>query len=206
MIPTTPIGWILAGVSAIVLTVATAVGVLVILVFVGGPSAEAVCGERALELNVSADRAFDPRWDGFDAFLDTGVPDALDLEEDVVTARARAFLTVEHDIDEIEDLVICFFGPESPGELGQAEVRGRVSIPVLPDVSASIRGSMDLTGEAPVLDLTDIDLGSVPGFVISGVESAIEDAINEALEDVSLRHRYNLEFRDGFARVNGQPR
>ena len=57
-----------------------------------------------------------------------------------------------------------------------------------------------------MLEVTDIDLGSVPGFITSGIEGAIEKALNEALEDVDLQHRYSLEFRDGFARVNGQPR
>ena len=206
MIPSTTVGWIVIGVGTVVLGLATVVGVLVVLVFVGGPSAEAVCGDRVLQAAPSNDRAFDPRWASLDDFLDTGVPDTLDLEEDVVTARARAFLGVEHDIDEIQGLVICFFGPEESGGLGEAEVRGSVAIPVLPDVNAKIRGRMDLRGEHPILEITDIDVGSLPGFVTSGVESGIEDAINEALEDVNLRHRYSLEFRDGFARVNGQPR
>lgn len=206
MVPSTALGWIVITVGTLVLGAVAFVGTMVLLVFVGGPSAEAVCGDRVLDEGPSANRAFDPRWDGFDAFLDTGVPDSLDLEEDVVTARAREFLTVEHDVDEIMDVVICFFGPETPGGLGEAEARGEVAIPVLPDVNASIRGRMDLSGAHPVLEVTDIDLGSVPGFITSGIEEAIEDALNEALEDVELQHRYGLEFRDGFARVNGRAR
>ena len=73
-------------------------------------------------------------------------------------------------------------------------------------VSASIRGRMDLRCAHPVVEITDIDLGSVPGFITSGIETGIEKALNEALVDVDLRHRYNLDFREGFARVNGQPR
>lgn len=206
MVPSTTLGWIVIGVGTVVLAAVVFVGVMILLVFVGGPSAEAVCQDHVLDPAPASDRAFDPRWAGFDEFLDTGVPDSLDLEEDVVTARAREFLEVEHDVHEIADLVICFFGPEETGGLGDAEVRGRVAIPVLPDVSASIRGRMDLGGEHPVLEITDIDLGSVPGFITGGIEDGIEDTLNEALQDVDLQHRYNLEFRDGFARVNGQPR
>lgn len=206
MIPSSALGWIVIGVGTLVLAAVVFVGVMILLVFVGGPSAEAVCGDRVLDPAPSSDRAFDPRWDGFDEFLDTGVPDSLDLEEDVVTARARDFLETEHEVDEITGLVICFFGPEEAGGLGDGEVRGRVAIPVLPDVSASIRGRMDLSGTHPVLEITDIDLGSVPGFITGGIEDGIEKALNEALVDIDLQHRYNLEFRDGLARVNGQPR
>ena len=206
MTPSTTIGWIVSGVGTLVVGAMIFVGVMVLLVFIGGPNAEAVCGDRVLDTAPTADRSFDPRWDGFDEFLDTGVPDSLDLEEDVVTARAREFLEIDHEVDEIGQVVICFFGPEAQGELGVAEVRGRVAIPVLPDVSASIRGRMDLRGAHPVVEITDIDLGSVPGFITSGIETGIEKALNEALVDVDLRHRYNLDFRDGFARVNGQPR
>ena len=206
MTPSKAVGLIVITGGTLILGAMIFVGVMVALVFVGGPNAEAVCGDRVLDADPAPDRLFDPRWDGFDAFLDTGVPDSLDLEDEVVTARARDFLTVDHDVDEIVDVVICFSGPRESGGQGEAEVRGEVAIPVLPDVSASIRGRMDLTGERPVLEITDIDLGSVPGFITSGIKGAIEDALNEALEDVELQHRYRLEFRDGFARVNGQPR
>ena len=206
MIPSTALGWIVIGVGTLVLSAAVFVGVMILLVFVGGPSGEAACGDRVLDPSPSPDRAFDPRWDGFDEFLETGVPDSLDLEEDVVTARAREFVEVEHEVDEITNLVICFFGPEEEGGLGEGELRGRVAIPVLPDVSASIRGRMDLGGEHPVLEITDIDVGSVPGFITGGIEDGIEDALNETLQDIDLQHRYNLDFRDGFARVNGQTR
>jgi hypothetical protein len=205
MLPSSPLGWIALSVSALITGAFIFVGVMVLLVFIGGPSSEAACRDRTMNLAPAADRGFDTRWDFFDIFLDTGVPDNLDLEEDVVTARARDFLTMEHDFDELEDIVICFFGAEEAGELGQGEVRGKVAIPILPDVSASIMGRVDLTGTHPMLTITDIDVGSLPGFITSAMDDAIEDEINEALEDVDLRHRYTIQFREGFVQVNGRP-
>ncbi len=205
MMPSTTLGWIVISLATLVIAVGGFVAVMVILVFVGGPTSTAVCGERALAVGSGAGLRFDGRWDGFDAFLDTGVPESLDLEEAEVTERARSFLTVENDVDEIRDVVVCFLGPEEAGGLGRGELRGKVAIPVLPDVSGRVRGRLDLSGPQPALEVTDIDLGSVPGFLTSRAGGAIEEAINAALADVALQHHYTIDFFEGFVRINGRP-
>lgn len=205
MMPSTTLGWIVISLATLVIAAGGFVAVMVILVFVGGPTSAAVCGGRTLAVGSGAGLRFDGRWDGFDAFLDTGVPESLDLEEAEVTERARSFLTVENDVDEIRDVVVCFLGPEEAGGLGQGELRGKVAIPVLPDVSGRVRGRLDLRGPRPALEVTDIDLGSVPGFLTSRAGGAIEEAINAALADVALQHHYTIDFYEGFVRINGRP-
>ena len=57
-----------------------------------------------------------------------------------------------------------------------------------------------------MLDLTRMEVGNLPVFLTAGVQEEIEAAVNAALAGVDLQHRYNLEFREGFARIIGQPR
>ncbi len=206
MTPSTLVGWIVIGVAVLTAVGLALVVTLAALLLTGGPNLAPVCGDRTLDLAPSPDLSFDTRWDGFDSFLETGVPDALDLEEGVVTARARAFLEAEPEFDAIHDVVICFFGPPDAASLGYAEVRGRVDLPAGSGIGATIRGRIDLGGTQPVLDLTRMEVGNLPVFLTAGVQEEIEDAVNAALAGVDLQHHYNLEFREGFARIIGQPR
>ena len=154
----------------------------------------------------AVDRTFDARWTAFDTFLEGGVPDALDIEEGVVTARARDFLEAERQLAEISELTICFFGPRDEASLGYAEVRGRIELPIPASVAGSLRGRLDLGGAHPVLAITHIEVGNLPAFLTTRVRQGIEDAVNAALADVALRHRYSLEFREGLVRVVGRSR
>jgi hypothetical protein len=206
MTPSRLVGWlVIVAVTLLVLLLALVV-TLTVLTFTGGPSLAPVCGGRILDLAPSPERSLDARWDGFDTFLEGGVPDALDVEEGVVTARARAFLEGERQIGEISELVICFFGPEDPGSLGYAEVRGRIELPLPASVAGTLRGRLDLGGAHPVLEVTRLEVGNLPEFLTLRVRQEIEDAVNAALAGVALRHRYSVEFGDGFARVIGRPR
>lgn len=206
MTPSTLVGWIvIAAGTLLVLLLALAV-TLTALTFTGGPSLAPLCGDRLLDLTTAPDRTFDARWSSFDTFLDSGVPDQLDVEEGVVTARARAFLETEHQLAEISELVICFFGPADEAGVGYAEVRGRIALPVPASVAGSIRGRVDLGGAHPVLEITRVEVGNLPAFLTESVRQGVEDAVNAALARVELRHGYSLEFREGFASVIGRPR
>ena len=70
---------------------------------------------------------------------------------------------------------ICLFAD------GVGEGRGKIDVPGLPDINAKIRGRIDLSGDVPVFDIEDFDVGSA-GFIVNafGAKGAIEDAVNEA--------------------------
>ena len=206
MTRSTLVGWIVIGVATLAVAAAALVVTLVALLLTGGPSLAPVCGDRTLDLMPSPELRFDTRWDDFDTYLQSGVPDSLDLREGVVTARARAFLEAEPDFDAIRGVVICFFGPPDDASVGYAEVRGRVDLPAGSSVGATLRGRIDLRGTGPVLDLTRMEVGNLPVFLTAGVQEEIEEAVNAALAGVDLQHRYSLEFREGFARIIGRPR
>ena len=102
------------------------------------------------------------------------------------------------NIDEIREVTICFFA-------GVGEARGKGAIPVLPDITAKIRGRIVLSGTVPVLDIEDIDIGSA-GFIIDlfGLEGDIEDAVNLALDDLDLENApYGVIFEAGSVTISG---
>ena len=206
MTRSTLVGWIVIAAAALLVLLLAAAVALVILTFTGGPSLAPVCAGRALDMMPAADRTFDARWTAFDTFLEGGVPDALDVEEGVVTARAREFLESERQVGAISELTICFFGPRDDASLGYTEVRGRIELPVPASVAGSLRGRLDLGGAHPVLEITHIEVGNLPAFLTISVRQGIEDAVNAALADVALRHRYSLDFREGLVRVVGRQR
>ena len=121
----------------------------------------------------------------------------MGFSEAEATQRSQAFL-LEKNIDEIREVTICFFA-------GVAEARGKGAIPVLPDITAKIRGRIVLNGSVPVLEIEDIDIGSA-GFLIDlfGLEGEIEDAVNLALDDLVLENApYGVRFEAGTVTISG---
>ena len=171
--------------------------VMVALFFVGGPDLSATCDARAIDLSRGG-QAFDDLWDDFDARIDGGQTQLLTISEGLVTDRARSFLAAE-EVDELRDVTICLNGP------GLNEARGKIEIAVLPDVAAVLTGDIDISGSHPVITITDIDVGSLPDFAADLVDGPIEAAVNEALEEIDLLHRYSLQTGAGIASVEGRP-
>ena len=168
-----------------------------ILVFASGPSLEAECDDRAVNTTGLSSAAFDDTWDAFDDRVASGVTTTVGFSEAEATQRSRAFL-LEKNIDEIREVTICFFG-------GVGEARGKGAIPVLPDITAKIRGRIVLNGTVPVLEIEDIDIGSA-GFLIDlfGLEGEIEDAVNLALDDLFLENApYGVRFAAGTVTISG---
>ena len=176
---------IAAVVGVVMAAAAIFVIVMVILFFVGGPDLSANCSGRALDLSRSG-QAFDDLWDDFNLRIDAGQTELITIDEGLATSRARSFL-VDEEVGEIRDVTICLNGPDVN------EARGKVEIAVLPDVTAVLTGDIDINGSHPVITITDIEVGSLPGFVADLVDGPIEAAVNEALEDIELRHRYALQ-------------
>ena len=126
------------------------------------------------------------------------------FSEAEATQRSRALL-LEKNIDEIHEVTICFFA-------GVGEARGKGAIPVLPDITAKIRGRIVLNGTVPVLEIEDIDIGSA-GFPIDlfELEGEIEDAGNLALDDLGgkllaiVHRRVQLSGRTDWAEIDRKP-
>ena len=172
--------------------------VVVILVFVGGPSLDAECGDREIDASRHTSAAFDGKWDAFDGQVASGQRSTVAFDEAELTQRAQAFLVVE-DIEEIKEVTICLFAD------GIAEGKDKVDIPVFPDVSVKIRGRIDLSGNVPVFEIDDFDVGST-GFLVDtfGAADEVEDGVNEALEKLDLKNPpYRVNISEGIATVSG---
>ena len=172
--------------------------VVVILVFVGGPDLNAECDDRVIEPAGHSDSAFDAKWEAFDDAVGARVAASVVFDEAELTQRAQSFL-ISEDVEEIEDVIICLFAD------GVAEIRGKGDVPVLPDINAKIKGRIDLSGDVPVFDIEEFDVGSA-GFIVNalGAKGAIEDGVNEALKNLNLKHPpYQIVIEEGRATVSG---
>jgi len=182
----------LLGLVGLVISVAVLGGVvLTVMATRGGPGA---CGgvERSPDLAAS----FQRKWDGFIAQLEAGRRASVTFSEAELTSRGLAFLD-EEDVS-VGDLAVCL-------EPGQAEASGTVEVPFIPDVDVKVRGTLDLTGATPKVIIDKMDVGDLPGFVNNWMEGAIQRVANEALEDLRIEHRYQLEFRADEVLIEGEP-
>jgi hypothetical protein len=170
-------------------------GVVFLLAAVGGPGA---CTPGGGEIVVSAANAdaFDQKWEGFNDILDGGSPSFLVLNESEITSRAERF--IEEEAGEIGHVRVCIHD-------GFGEVTGNVDAFLGIDADFRAKGTVDLSGEHPVVDFDDIDIGNVPGFVVEPFEGLLEDAIEELLEKVDLDHSYTPTLTEGEVRIDGQP-
>ena len=194
----TPLKLALFTVGGLVSAAVIFVVVVVVLVFAGGPSLDAVCGNRTIDTAGHASGAFDDKWDSFDDRVAAGQQSAITFDEAELTQRVQAFL-IDEDIDEIKEITICLFAD------GAAEGKGKIDVPVFPDISTKIRGRVDLVGNVPVFEIDDFDVGST-GFLVDafGAEGEVENAVNLALENLDLKNApYRVVIGDGVATVSG---
>jgi hypothetical protein len=141
--------------------------------------------------------AFQQTWDQLEDTLDAGQESAAVFDEQQVTARAR--LWVEERDAPVSDLLICF---TSDG--GAAS--GKVDIPLIPgDIDVLIRATVDLRGDRPEVEIEEMEIGRVPGPLADLAESAINELIEQQMEELPLRHDYGAMFGDGEVTLNGQP-
>ena len=87
---------------------------------------------------------------------------------------------------------------------GFGEVTGKVDTGVA-DAKFKVKGTVDLIGDSPKANFDDIEVGNVPGVVLSPLESIVEEAIQELLDDVTLKHSYTATLQGGSATIQGAP-
>ena len=189
-----PIGIVLGFLSSLIMLAIVVVAVTGVLAFTGGPSA-CTPGGDTIVLDDANSQAFDQKWDQLDASLDSGAPTAISLSESEISSRADSYIRDRGgDVSEVRVCIHDGFG----------EVTGKVDA-FVGDARFKVKGTVTLSGGHPVADFQDIEVGNVPGAVLGPFENAVEDAIQELLDDITLKHAYTPALQPGSAAINGTP-
>jgi hypothetical protein len=192
-------GSIFGIISGIVLGTITLVIILAVVVFLlattGGPGECAPGGTEIVISDANAD-AFDQKWDGFNSVLDAGSPSSVVINESEASSRAQRF--VEDEASAIDNVRICIHN-------GFGEATGSVDAFLGMSADFKASGTVDLSGAHPVVDFQDIEVGSVPGFVVKPFEGLVEDAIKELLKKIDLEHPLTPTLSEGEATIEGVP-
>ncbi len=172
--------------------------VMSVLAFSGGPG-ECTPGGGPITLSAANADSFDQKWDEMDATLDSGSPSSITLSESEISSRADRYFAEETVLD-LTDVLVCIHD-------GYGEATGTLDAILGLDIEVKLKGTVDLTGDAPKTDIDDIDFGSIPGFLIDVSDAifGIESDINEALDDITLKHTYTATLTEGQVRIDGTP-
>ncbi len=191
-----PLGLALTAIIVILIAAVIFIGANVILAFSGGPGPCTPGGGTITTTAINAD-SFQQKWDGFDAVLDGGSPSSVSFTESEVTSRADRYIRDETDVDFV-DVRICIHD-------GFGEATAKLEAFLGLETKVKIKGNLDLSGDHPeALDL-EIDIGNVPNFITNAIEGFVEDAVDEALEDIDLSHTYTPTLTEGNAQIDGVP-
>ena len=191
-----PLGIVLTAIVVLLIAALLFVGANVILAFSGGPGPCTPSGDLIIVNAANAD-GFQQRWDDFDAVLDGGSPSSVSFSESEVTSRADQYIKDETDVD-FADVRICIHD-------GFGEATAKLETFLGLETKIKIKGSLDLSGDHPeALDL-EIEIGNVPSFITNAIEGFVEDAVDEALNDIDLSHTYTPILTEGNAQIDGVP-
>ena len=191
---------------AAIVIISTLIGAIVIfglvtavLAYSGGPGQCTPGGGIIIVNDANAD-SFDQKWDAMDAVLDSGSPSSITLNESEISSRADRYFTEEASLD-LKDVRVCIHD-------GYGEATGKLDYGVLGlDVEIKLKGTVALTGGAPKTEIDDIDFGNIPGWLIDVYDAFLptDGAINEALENITLKHTYTPTLMEGQVRIDGTP-
>jgi len=190
-----PLGIILGIISTVLVVLVAFVVITGILAFSGGPSACTPGGTAPIEDNEANAVSFDVKWDQLNASLDSGTPSAISLTESEITSRANEL--IEDEGGDLGTVQVCIYS-------GSGAATGEVDLPV-GTAKFKVTGTVSLDGPHPVAEFDDVEVGNIPGVVMDPFESAVEDAIQELLDDIDLDHTYTVELQPGQALVTGTP-
>jgi hypothetical protein len=178
----------------LVLLAVAFVVVLGVLAATGGPGA-CTPGDGAITVDAANSASFQQKWDALSATLDGGASGSANFNESELSSRADTFLK-QHDVG-FHDSRVCIHS-------GSGEGSATFSFLSF-DVKVKVRGTVDLSGRHPKTKIDGMDIGNVPGFLTGPVEKVVDRAIDSALNDVNLKHRYTSALTPGQAAVNGVP-
>jgi hypothetical protein len=189
-----PLGIIVGILSSVILIIVVLVVVTGGLALTGGPDA-CTPGGGGIVVNDANAQAFDDKWDQMDALLDAGNATSITLNESEVTSRADRFLS--ENGGDVKEIRVCIHE-------GFGEATGKVDLPV-GEAKFKASGTVDLSGDHPEAQFDDVEVGNVPGVVLSPFEDAVEEAIQELLDDINLKHNYSVILEEGLAVIQGAP-
>ncbi len=188
------IGIIKWGVIGLVGLIGLAVGASIIgaiLIFTGGPSP---CTDREFEPSSAESARLEAAWDQFTEQAAAGRAQ-ITLDEVGVTSRAVEYID-DKDIP-LDDVRVYFCDD------GLGEAIGTIKTPG-PDISVLLRGTLDLTGEKPKIDVQSIKAGNFPGFGTTWIITNIIKRGDADILDLEP-HLISLEIGDGSATLVGGP-
>jgi len=166
-----------------------------VLAFTGGPDPCTKGGALPIETSDAQAASFDAKWDQLDAALAAGAPSSITLTESEITSRANRYLRDKGG--DVAEIRVCIYA-------GSGAATGDVDLP-LGTAKFKATGTVELTGGHPVVQFDDVEVGNVPGVVLSPFKSAVESAIQDQLDDVDLDHVYTVELQPGQAVISGAP-
>jgi hypothetical protein len=188
---------ILAWFLALVMIGVPAAAVTLFLLAITGSPGECNSNGRTIVADLSGAASFQQKWDDMNNALDAGQPSSATFTESEATSRAQLWAE-QHDAP-VSDLRLCF---NADGGSGSA----KIDIPFVPgDIDVLVHGTLDLTGEKPAVEITDTEMGRLPGPAATRIEDFITRLIDHETDDITLKHDYGLQFADGEVTITGQP-
>jgi hypothetical protein len=162
-----------------------------ILVFTGDPKP---CVDREIPVSAAAGQAVDDKWDVFSDQIAAG-PGSVTYTEMEVTSRGVQYLD-DHDVP-LDDLQV-YLCPE-----GYGEATGTMSVAGV-DANVLIRGTLDLSGDQPRLDIQSIKAGNLPGAIATTLVNQILDRAGVKTIDVD-ENLTSIAIVDGEVTLGGGP-
>jgi hypothetical protein len=191
------IGRIIGVVFSLAILVVAFFGLVGILAATGGPSACTPGGPAPITVDDANAAAFQAKWDAFADQLNAGQPATVAFNESEVSSRANQWAR-EETIDFEDDIQICIH--DGSGEATATFGGGWV------DSKVAVTGTVTFEGTTLQADVDDVEIGNIPGFMMGPFEGQIENAIQSALDDITLDpHTYTLTLTEGTATVQGTP-
>ena len=191
-----PIGMILGLFSTLLTLFVLLVLVTGVLAYTGGPG-ECTPGGGDIEIGDAQAASFDQKWDQLDASLGGGSPATVTLTESEISSRAERYINDHSGGADISDVRVCLHD-------GKGEVSGKADA-FLGSVKFKVSGTADLNGDHPRAEFDDIEVGNVPSTVIAPFENIVEDAIQQLLDDITLKHSYVPVLSEGQVEIRGTP-
>ena len=162
-----------------------------ILIFTGSPSP---CTDRQLEPSSAASQQLRAEWKQFSERAAQGRAQ-ITLTEVGVTSRAVEYIDEKNvPLDNVQ-VHFCKDG------LGEAP--GTIKTPG-PDIHVLLRGTLDLSGDKPRVDVRTIKAGNFPGFGTTWIINNIIKRGNAEILDMD-EHLVSLEIQDGSATLAAGP-
>ena len=195
---TSPLRIAIGIISTFAVAVVIFAAVTAVLAFSNGPG-QCTPGGGPITVNAANADSFDQKWNDLDAVLDSGSPSFVIFNESELSSRADRYFTEEQDLD-FRDVRVCIHE-------GYGEATGALDAILGLQVEIKLKGTMDLTGDAPQTEIDDLEFGKVPGWLVDTTDAFLsaEDDIDLALEDIELKHTYTPTLTEGQVRIDGVP-